>query len=499
MSAPTAAVVFDDYNTNGVPSSGPKKVKKSEARSWGAWLESFLTAVGANSGSVFQSRALLFADLAHAANSMAWVINDPTVAYNGIYQKVGASGFGSWTRVGDLPYSFNVATDVGAGTPNAIQATTSLPVSSSSLVWLSVFETNTSSPVTISFNGDANLTIKTNSGNDPVAGGIPGGSIIMGVRVGDTFRLVSDQSSAAIQAAAEAAAEAAADYADFIRNNWTMAASGAGTGVDGDTYTLSVDPGSVNNMFVVIGGVFQMLTRGAFELVYVSTVPKVKMTVPAGEYFEVRVGNAVAVGTPSDGTVSTPKIADGAVTYAKLQDISATLRLLGRKTAGAGDAEEISLAELRDLFLPSGSVIQSLYVGNTLSTAIASAIPTDDTVPLSTEGTLYTFLDITPVASGNFLDVEFNSTVCTSINTGVVVAMFIGTTCIGAKALTTASDFVTDFTMKFRTPVGANAGVLTRINVRVGSAGTLRMNGTSSARLLGGAQSANFIVSEIKG
>ena len=39
--------------------------------------------------------------------------------------------------------------------------------------------------------------------------------------------------------------------------------------------------------------------------------------------------------------LGTAALADGAVTYAKLQDVSATDRLLGRRTAGAGDVEEI--------------------------------------------------------------------------------------------------------------------------------------------------------------
>lgn len=42
-------------------------------------------------------------------------------------------------------------------------------------------------------------------------------------------------------------------------------------------------------------------------------------------------------------------IANGAVTYAKMQDISATARVLGRKTAGAGDVEEMTLSETLDL------------------------------------------------------------------------------------------------------------------------------------------------------
>ncbi|MBC7076299.1 MAG: hypothetical protein H5T98_09600 [Syntrophomonadaceae bacterium] len=44
----------------------------------------------------------------------------------------------------------------------------------------------------------------------------------------------------------------------------------------------------------------------------------------------------------ADLAVTTAKIADDAVTYAKIQNVSATDKLLGRATAGAGDVEEIA-------------------------------------------------------------------------------------------------------------------------------------------------------------
>jgi hypothetical protein len=56
---------------------------------------------------------------------------------------------------------------------------------------------------------------------------------------------------------------------------------------------------------------------------------------------------APALGTPASGVLTnctglpTAGLVNDAVTYAKLQNISATDRILGRSTAGAGDAEEI--------------------------------------------------------------------------------------------------------------------------------------------------------------
>lgn len=53
-------------------------------------------------------------------------------------------------------------------------------------------------------------------------------------------------------------------------------------------------------------------------------------------------GGGGSGGTPDDNSVSTAKIQNAAVTYAKIQDVSATDKVLGRSTAGSGDVEEIA-------------------------------------------------------------------------------------------------------------------------------------------------------------
>ncbi|MDE3825198.1 hypothetical protein I7F13_23830 [Sinorhizobium meliloti] len=226
----TAATVYRDYETDGVPSSGFHKVKKSDVRQLLLGYESIINAFLSNGGLIFASKASLDASLAHAANTMAWVIGDATVANNGIYRKIGAFGVGSWTRVADLPFSFIIASDVGAGTANGIQATTSIPVSGSALVWLNILEANTASPVTVSFNGGTALTIKTNSGGNVAVGGLTAGMIVMGIVSGSTFRLVSDQASSAIIAQAEAAQATAAASAAAAAAS-AAAAEGVGAAV----------------------------------------------------------------------------------------------------------------------------------------------------------------------------------------------------------------------------------------------------------------------------
>lgn len=62
------------------------------------------------------------------------------------------------------------------------------------------------------------------------------------------------------------------------------------------------------------------------------------------------------------GTGTVWSIDADAVTYAKIQNITATARILGRKTAGAGDTEELTLSELLD-FIGSAAQGDILFRG----------------------------------------------------------------------------------------------------------------------------------------
>ncbi|MER9047580.1 hypothetical protein NKH89_09930 [Mesorhizobium sp. M0923] len=117
---------------------------------------------------------------------------------------------GNFRLLDDFGTQFLTATNTGG--VNVIVATTPTPVpaiDAGALILLPILATNTATPVTVAFNGEAALPLKTNSGNNPVVGGVAAGSVLLGYKSGATFRLLSDQASAAIQAAAELASAAA--------------------------------------------------------------------------------------------------------------------------------------------------------------------------------------------------------------------------------------------------------------------------------------------------
>lgn len=248
-----AAEVYRDYDLDGVPASGAHNPKKLDIRRLLSGYENVINAFTSAGGLIYDTRALLESDLAKTANSMAWVISDASAANNGVYKKVGASGTGSWARVADLPYSLIVAEDSGAGTANAIQATSSLPVSGSALILLNIYETNGPGPTTVQFNGGTVYTVKTNGGNDVAPGGLQSGMLVMGRVSGATFRLVSDQASAALLAQMEELfGDFQQHYAGSFPDN-TAADAALGTPTEGAIYWNSTE----NNLLVYDGATWQ--------------------------------------------------------------------------------------------------------------------------------------------------------------------------------------------------------------------------------------------------
>jgi len=233
MSVLPMATIARDKEVDGVYSSPDHDVDKADLRAWGAWVESGITA-GTLSGPWEATLLALDAKLAYGDGNPGFVYAG---ADFGTYRKSGDSGVGSWVKILDtIPgYQFVKAVDAGAGTANAIVATSSPPVSYTSgaqVISVNIYETNTSEIVTVNFNDGGALQIKTSSGNNPAVGGLPAGVTVLGMigTTGTTFQLLSEQASAAILAGAEAA-QAAAEAAQ-------AAAEAAAAGVNLPTLSL---------------------------------------------------------------------------------------------------------------------------------------------------------------------------------------------------------------------------------------------------------------------
>lgn len=110
------------------PGSAPLQPNKREIIALFSLVEAVLNSsangILVGNAVVYQTRAALYADLAHPADRLGVVYNDSTAAYNGIYRKTGSSGSGSWILTGlALPSTFiaevyaaiaAVADDLGA-------------------------------------------------------------------------------------------------------------------------------------------------------------------------------------------------------------------------------------------------------------------------------------------------------------------------------------------------------------------------------------------------
>ena len=222
----------------------------------GAWDASAGSFPGSGAATKGQSWRVT---VAGTVDSVAFAVGDLIIA---LVNSASTSTYAAnWIKVPAALAPVVRGTDSGAGTANAIQVTTSQPIATDGgqLISFVVFEANTSTTVTVSFNGGSALSVQSASGNDPAVGALAAGLTVIGMIVSTEFILLSDLATAAMMALIEAAvddAETAATNAGTSAtnagNSETAAAASASAAANSvaalgyafSTTTTDGDPGS---------------------------------------------------------------------------------------------------------------------------------------------------------------------------------------------------------------------------------------------------------------
>lgn len=218
--------------------------------------------------------------------------------------------------------------------------------------------------------------------------------------------------------------------ADRSTNTWTVISSGftavntvvdSGTG-DGvaTTVTLAGDPGSKNNVAFFVGNVYQQ--KSTFDVSGTTLTPG--GTIPNGVKWEAVWSAPLAVGTPSDGTVTTVKLADNALAatttgLAKMADgfFTATTGALAKFADGFLSATTAGRAKMADLFVTTAKIDANAVTlakmarvgtaGQVLTSGGPSADPTYQTPYAGGAGAeTFTYCAITAAISGTTLTVS---------------------------------------------------------------------------------------------
>lgn len=172
--------------------------------------------------------------------------------------------------------------------------------------------------------------------------------------------------------------------ADRSTNTWTVISSGFtavntvvddGVGAGSATITLSGNPASKNNTAFFVGGVYQQ--KSTYEIS--GTTLTAGGAIASGVGYEVIWSAPLTVGTPSDGTVTTAKLANNALSattdgLAKMADgfLQATTAGLAKMANGFLAATTAGRAKMADLFVTTAKLADAAVTTAKLADAAVS-------------------------------------------------------------------------------------------------------------------------------
>ena len=200
--------------------------------------------------------------------------------------------------------------------------------------------------------------------------------------------------------------------------------------------------------------------------------------------------SAPTLGTPASGTLSNctagTTAAKGVLQLAtNAQVVTGTDTALAITAAGAKAARR---------------VLQVVYAEYTANTSLTTTTPADDTIPQITEGTEIMTLSITPSSTASRIQLAFQGFCAVSTVLTVTVALHqdavANALAATGQSIAAASTFQT-VCLAFEHVPATTSAITYRIRVGPGSAGTVRFNGTSTARFYGGSAHSTLIATEL--
>lgn len=225
----------------------------------------------------------------------------------------------------------------------------------------------------------------------------------------------------------------------------------------------------------------------------------------------------------ADGSVTTPKLLDGVLSAdaaGRLKMAAAFLMATHlNKDAVSGQTAKTLLEDADRLLgwssaddalryfagnvvVPPGSIVQTQVGTYALNANLTSVIPNDNTIPQIGEGTQIISVAITPRFADSMISLTFSGEFALNIASAAGVAAAFRNSvsnAIGGRAVNISGvNFKT--TLHFNTSDLPAATTAQTYTVRAGPnvAATMRFNGDTAGRELGGVQTATLVVQEIK-
>lgn len=263
----------------------------------------------------------------------------------------------------------------------------------------------------------------------------------------------------------------------------------SGTGAQTD-FTLSRDPGTENNLLVIISGLVQQ--RGTYSVLGI--ILTFSFAPPSGSgNIEVSFlgGVALDIGTPSDSSVTFSKVASGAVaSQAEAEAGTASNKLMTpQRTAQA------IVALVYDVIADRVYASYATYGSTTALMAI------DDSIPQISEGTEILSTTLTPKSVTNRVRIRIRGMVSAdTASKAPVVGLFNGAAnAIAATSVTVpAIGALVPVCIEHEYVPGVTTAVTFSVRVGRGTGDfTAYINGSHTTRLLGGVSAFTMVIEEI--